>query len=1740
MTRIAGWNLQLDRCALFDQGADPFFSFNIVTPYCHEAGVHVTMSTKEALAAYPQFLYPHLWSAASYRLYWNNGAGSGVPVDSAPLTLHPDWDIAAPAASAAADAVQQAVLARCREAQDTFSASDEAFGIDAGTTSLAHALTHLTHWPSGLSDKVMARCGHLQLSAADAAHIPAGAEVAVFPTFVFNDGGGAAVTFTPAAFTEQTNPPRWTCQSGDYQLTCPQQAFQPPLAAAQQPEPPTALALTQSRMSTLDLRGLVASHFHPLLLLSRSLAPLLTALSRSDLAQIRAAIGKHTGGKQLDANDWICLRSAFDLSLTAADLDPLAEWAGRTGLLGTVANASGLAATLQAALVQLSGCGWDRPYVGPRATTMLPHLYQILPDWKALQQAAGNLALPDNIRLDDHTTGNGVVSTATAQLLLGASFDSTKPTVDDFKLLFSTAPEVPGVAAAWLRLAAKAAEGSSGQEFNLRWLQQVDNYFFAAPDDKKKWQAIHERIVQHIASGASALVWYERNAQGALDHLGRRALSDRMQFWTQLLALASEAAKAEAHDPLVLASAQQLVADELLARIDTELGITPPAVFIRRQVQNFVDDIMQRSSLRTALQAEPGLSILFDAGGGADDSAIRGYAIALQAGVPGAPAGPVWHAEGSRWITDTAFNLKPDTKALLELNDSNAAWLPETIGSTLSNGQRVVAAEYLGYPLNSVPYRQSKEPLKIEPAVAKDRDFDGFDQVEFLWPQWLPATQLRPLPLLGYGLCYRALAAPIGNAGGVLADCRVAGTRTLLQDANAVFAGSAPVIYFRSRHKVNAPDVRLLNATRLAGGAATPRSIVAEQADAYALSDQTRAYARLVASVGSGVTQQAPEIALLTDDSQVWDTPYRSRSYQLIIRPPRADVTFVERWLNADVQIAELPAGTVPAPNFPGGTAQKIAAFRDLVLARLRATEQPPDKLPNPEYHPAVAAIGVTIRFGAAGTPQRYAHPLQPVRDDGAAYAIDHVHSTLTLTVRGARAAETSHYDPATSALVLAHGEFARVTLQSLVDSRWVSDAAGTPVQARFHDLAAFSEFIPDAAGAQHYRTCEGSDYLFEMAPAAAGTLPLADNLLAMQGPTPTRPLHLGLALHSTAGLPADWLHGAHYLPYDFHWTGYPLDFPAADTDAPANWLTAHAKASTERPELENAIVLGTAFDAQRWVVGQRDGATGPWIAGITERNLADGPRPATQSIYTVGFKTRFRAWLQPLARFTSSADYDKSPLHLESVRLAAASFVAGVAPDLLAQRLPVPSLRTAVPLTATYWSGATLASDALPQRQLNGNMLIFDEAIRRTDAMATVGGIGDIMEIDLQRSRSFDGAALDNIGPNPIFHGRPDAAALARKLQLTSHAPFGLTYDQSDNGLVVQTGLIVVPRNGGGEWLLGQARARRVILPEVLMGTELNAIATDAAAKTSTFRLPLRQEGDDYVPLDFCIDIKAGDQLAALHLQRPAEVAAPMPLPAGPASGYRLLVSWHKARYHGADRPGWRVQILLQQRLTGQLDWQRIGKLGCDETGFDWLQTSPNGELLLSVGNSSRVHIVPMSDYSPGIWLSFIGNFAATAVEPDDFVLSRSAQNHLTFNARPGRTPTPPECIALAAADSDTTVEFHWLLVYRPLRDVTRSDIDNDAGLLLGAWRYTAGHFEPLDLANQGVDLSGCYGYLCTFQRTTALSDAERGRLTALDTPAPNGTQALIERLFENQSAAVAESTLRMVPKVLGQIAIT
>ena len=193
---------------------------------------------------------------------------------------------------------------------------------------------------------------------------------------------------------------------------------------------------------------------------------------------------------------------------------------------------------------------------------------------------------------------------------------------------------------------------------------------------------------------------------------------------------------------------------------------------------------------------------------------------------------------------------------------------------------------------------------------------------------------------------------------------------------------------------------------------------------------------------------------------------------------------------------------------------------------------------------------------------------------------------------------------------------------------------------------------------------------------------------------------------------------------------------------------------------------MSTGFGAQGWKYGAA--ADGRLV--IHKRPVQGGARPARYAAFTARSMVRFRAWL-------NAAKALQGPLALEQKVYGAGTVIPGIAPINLNERLPSPPVRWAVPLTSTYrfeTHGESSDASTEPQHTARGNLLVCDNALRRTDEGARVGGIGDTLEIDLLHTRN---PAYPEIGVNPIFHAKPDAKAArdVAAISLDVHPPFGL-----------------------------------------------------------------------------------------------------------------------------------------------------------------------------------------------------------------------------------------------------------------------------------------------------------------------------------------------------------------------------
>ena len=511
-------------------------------------------------------------------------------------------------------------------------------------------------------------------------------------------------------------------------------------------------------------------------------------------------------------------------------------------------------------------------------------------------------------------------------------------------------------------------------------------------------------------------------------------------------------------------------------------------------------------------------------------------------------------------------------------------------------------------------------------------------------------------------------------------------------------------------------------------------------------------------------------------------------------------------------------------------------------------------------------------------------------------------------------------------------------------------------------------------------------------------------------------------------------------------------------------------------------------------------------------------------------------------------------------------------------QRLPMPAFNRAVPLTMSLKivPDESKPGTNKPKRDANGNLLLLDDALYRTDSLAHFGGVGERIEVDLLETRV---AGINEIGFNPIFSAwKGDALGLEVDL------PFGLTYDQGFNGKVAQTGLVVRPTGGQGYWTMAKIRMRRHVLPET---QDFKAGALDKVPVPSNYTvdgnwmqpngsnewkwggvLRTRKVGDDVVPEDFCIDFKLDSSGAAkpvnLTVGDAIYTGHKIPQPSNPAAGatiiYRWLCSWHKGRWGTGGEPTWRMQIVVQCRNDME-EWHDVSdqKVSCYSTP-DW-RPANQSQVEISVHPSSSQKVedkdwnisrIAISDYTMPIWLTFIGSFRSASLDmPDKYRLVRNnddgtwqlqkADNKSkeSFSNETNFALQPPPLINTDWSRENPT--FHLLQLFDPAPDVLRGASDASAGVLRG-WAKSngAGKFSCFDKGTKWGGLKTAqFAYLCTFQTTHTLEDV-KGDQYHLDS-----FERIISLMFpcDDQGQTTEfkskESYIRALPEFLGPIPI-
>jgi len=1711
-----GWALHLSRCAYLDQSATSHaFAINIVLPGASTTPFAPAQpSWYETIDNPPNVSVQEAWALGNFLFPWRWGGIGGAPAPTwslwafdpiagttrqvvAGLSPRPGTPVDNP--QTLRTAFEDEIRNKIQLSDSVFSLADDHVGDQAThNMSLPHAIAPLTHLPAPISGSVLSLTGIIDVDVT-ANPIAANEMVACFPSFC----------------ADPANP-----------------------ASACGPDLPRSVVDHQYQAgSTPFFRAMCGSYQG---------ASVVLYCNETDPRDTQ-----RPGNPSINNSDFSVMQQFALTDLAITQLSPTIVAANA---LGTLVNDPALNATLDAnqrgclrtKLMQEISWGWERTKNSARGD--FKHVLELYAKQSDLNNAFGNGWQTQINNAQRHADPNAIIpglrkgaaaitnggGDAIANLLSKDSDGSFWKTLSSAlaDLTNDAADANAEFAAAWAQVAIGAFTPDSAKRFYILWwhttLPAADNFFWKQAVKYDRNNYLLDEIIR-------------RAALGCLTKFPFQADLNAGNIFELLVKVVDEVRQSPAATPnkdrlvaWLKDSALQLPILPAINIPNWDANIQASAI---KAVDNYVKAVQGHMNAKRVARDE-GITIEFEGDAPADDEAMRGYAIALRSGIStGGGAAPNWDTARTQWITNTA--AVDANKALLTSSvppPLRTLWVAETVGSSIANGERIISIDYEGQPVSSVPARNTG--AGTYEVVGNVQDFQDTKSIGYRWP-----LDERPLPMLGYGMIYQAASVAIDNTGGIT-DLEFRSSATELVDAAAI-----------PEARWEPPGANISYVSREPPGA--PTLITSPPPELYELNDETR---------GHAYDPKASKVAVLKPTGADADfyLPDVPDSLAIQIGAPNCHADFVERWLNTDVRLKEIGTSQASAllsdGNFSNAnaTAANLTTFRDATSKQIRGQKTGMAPL---AYHPAVWAIGVAIWFDNSSIeddPSTTAViPLQKqtrLNPDG---TLDLDPFLIELTIKAEPGQGENRMDAAT--VYLKPGSFARIRCYSLVEEKFFTGAGSLSrfssdlgSQAELNELhASTKEKIPAFSStnpATSWRTFGSLEFRFEVAPRWTPEIASRDLLsLCLKGPNVDSRNSAELEANFDKVKDAHWLRGLFLRHHEWHWSGHPVRLPAEDQDCSA-WLGSFSQVASYR-ETINSLIPTNEDSGWRLGFPVQGSSNSARKSGICSLQLPAAGRPARYAIYTAQPIVRYRKLLNP-----NPASGREGPLALERLVFADGALLKGIPPGA-ANRLPAPLVKWAIPLTSTYQYDATKNGYPL-DRTANGNILILDDAMRRTDSLARWGGVGDVLELDLLETRAVDfGSAgrrqLPEMGPNPIFHRRPDLDE-PKTYKLSESDLFGCQYDIVRNGLVAQTAVVVTPSGGNGRWMMAKARARRLLLPETLIEDSLTSRGL------GIYDLPQRADGEDVIPQDFWIDCSgalpstlavtvtvknsSGNTVQTLGIDLPT-----LNNNDGPT---RLLCTWHKGRWKGLGDPTWRIQVLAQKRVDNTMRWETSGKASCYSQHDDWSPCpgSPSATVSLSgLGTSTvpSVSIARVSDYTDPLWLTFIGTFGANTLGRADeykvefdplnsntgikLVAKNSGSDSLTLNS-------PPASPADWATDK---VKFQLLLIFKPLVDISLGKPDTTAGQLIGWYRPDTssgnGAFVGFpEKSNETVttaSLEGCYAYLCSFQRISAPSDDEKQIAIV-------SWESLLAAMFPSPTnPATKESIIRPLPEYLGPI---
>lgn len=932
------------------------------------------------------------------------------------------------------------------------------------------------------------------------------------------------------------------------------------------------------------------------------------------------------------------------------------------------------------------------------------------------------------------------------------------------------------------------------------------------------------------------------------------------------------------------------------------------------------------------------------------------------------------------------------------------------------------------------------------------------------------------LPPLAYSAYYRALSGTVDNAGVILeSGLRRQKYVGLPLEANKI-EGWGEKFQYLSRQPPGLPSF----------GPVEDYGVAEDTLSFHLLKDSQRHNFRVAVLYGG-------------------ENYIEPKSTQTItLYAPTASASFVRRWLAAD-QLLPSNDRWDPVKNSASGDIENLQKSAH----GFSIDGQPFKGVP----HPAVSGIELTVRWCSLDkmeVKRSETWHLDHLSDNGWQFGLS-TKVELERVESDKRKleiiAQAGHFH-----VTVPKGEHAVLEARSILNKKYLDGAF-----ARFRKAALVGEKDPGSRPYVYeddkYKSREAVRLYIESLPdvpadAATKGLEFTAKVVIRTPDTVEAPQELNLML-SQGDHHAQWVKGLKIEPRRWQWSGYPVQFPL--DDALEQWLPLYAGTNDAMPRPETVARFTTKKDDDKraWLldklVMQPFGLVTPRPA--THIGMIVTPVPRFESLLSAEVKSK----IKPIFVYTR---------------------VPGVSPRT---RLPPPVWQEAIPLPHTFALSGTDEVQVSP-----GNLLVLGDPAYDCSDTAAFGGIAERIELDVVSTWTKDTGEqrIDEIGPNPIFHGSPSAkGGDTTQPALTLGPLFGLGYDRVVGGRPAQTGVVVRPEyedestGKGGRWLLAKCRLRRFIVPKLILDSKIKIDESNKGQlKSNKGQLKTRRVEDGWIPEDFVV-YATNKPLSSLRIECSSNTNYAFKLPKAD-SGHDLiyLITWHRDRWAGADAT-WRPLVHLYE-----CNWKFRAKVPpYEQSDYPLADTgvTPVSFELETTGPNVEVYRVDASDYTESRWLNFIGSFGQGKVTPvNDFILKRQADGtnktigfELSLKNPSGKMPILNKYQSLCPT---------LLLLFNPQRDLMRGRIADDGGELVEVYATSNGSEttpvvfdkELLKVKKNVVDPDlGQRAVLMSLQ----LRNLKQDSVTL-----PNSWEDLVESLFPRENQ-IKESTMRLVPEYIG-----